>query len=196
MLKAVPVLLLYIVTSITCYSQDYSQIKSQLEDINRTDQQYRIILDSLVRKAGLDWNHPQIQKLVPIAARQDSLNLVAVKTILDKQGWLGMEKIGEKANETLFLVIQHADSATIIHYFPLLVKSYEMGSTSAKYYALMLDRILVERGQKQVYGTQIQMTKANGRFIPFPIEEETTVNSRRKKTGLQPLEKYLKEINQ
>jgi hypothetical protein len=177
-------------------SQDYVSIKKELTDIYELDQKYRIVLDSLVRKAGLQWDHPDIQKIIPVAAKQDSFNLSRVLSILDSCGWIGVKQIGAKANQTLFAVIQHADSSILIKYFPLLAKSYELNETPGKYYALMLDRILVDRGQKQLYGTQMQMEKKDGKFIPYPIEDEAGVNQRRKKVGLEPLEEYLKKMNQ
>ena len=188
-------LLIFSITiSTVCFCQQYDSLKKELSEIYDSDQKYRILLDSLVRK-GYEWQHPEIQKIIPVAARQDSVNLARVQQIIDKHGWLGTDKIGARGNETLFVVIQHADSNIITHYFPLLVKSYETGATPGKHYALMLDRILVERGQKQIFGTQIQMQKVNNRFVPFPVEDEKRLNALRKKVGLQPIEKYLEEIN-
>src|SRR5678815_1482867 len=115
-------------------SQDYTSLKKELTNIYQLDQKYRIILDSLVRKAGLQWNHPEIQKIIPEAAKQDSLNLSRVLSILDSCGWLGIKQIGAKANQALFVVIQHADSSILMKYFPLLVKSYELNETPGKYY--------------------------------------------------------------
>lgn len=176
-------------------SQDYSSLKEELNNIYESDQQYRIVLDSLVRKAGLQWDHPEIQNIIPKAAKQDSLNLSRVLFILDSCGWIGAKQIGDKANQTLFVVIQHANSSILIKYFPLLAKSYELNETPGKYYALMLDRILTDRGQKQLFGTQMQIEKKEGKFIPFPIEDEAGVNQRRKKVGLGPLDDYLEGMN-
>ena len=158
--------------SALAHAQDYASIQQKLEKVHATDQHYRTVLDSLFRKAGLGWNDPQIQKLIPLAQKQDSMNLVEVRYLLDRYGWLGTNKVGKQANEAIFLVIQHADSITIEHYFPLLVQSYELGETPPKFYAMMLDRMLTDRALPQVFGTQIQMKKENGRFVPFPIENE------------------------
>jgi len=177
-------------------SQDYTSLKKKLTDIYQLDQKYRIVLDSLVRKVGLQWDHAEIQKIIPEAAMQDSLNLSRILFILDSCGWIGVKQIGATANQALFVVIQNADNSILIKYFPLLAKSYELNETPGKYYALMLDRILTDRGQKQLFGTQMQMEKKEGKFIPFPIEDEAGVNQRRKKVGLEPLEDYLKQMNQ
>lgn len=163
-------LLFYLFFSVSAFAQDYKSIQQKLEALYETDQRYRIILDSLFTKAKLEWTDPQIQKWIPIAQQQDSINLAETRAILDQHGWLGIDKIGKKANESLFLIIQHADSNVIHQYFPLLVQSYELGQTPAKYYALMLDRLLTDRGQKQVFGTQFK--KENGKFVTFPLLDE------------------------
>lgn len=186
---------LFLLSTGSTFCQNYDSLKLELSKIYESDQHYRIIIDSLVRKANLDWNHPEIQKLIPAAAKQDSINLTKVVSILNQYGWVGQDRVGVDANQALFVVIQHADSSTMMRYFPLLVKSYEMGETPGKYFALMLDRLLVEQGKKQLYGTQIQMEKQNGSYSPFPIEQEATIDIRRKKVGLPPLHEYLKEIN-
>jgi hypothetical protein len=179
--------------TISSYAQDYKAIQQKLETMYETDQRYRIILDSLFTKAKLEWSDPQIQKWIPIAQQQDSMNLADTRAILDQYGWLGVDLIGKKANESLFLIIQHADSSIIQRYFPLLTQSYEIGQTPAKYYALMLDRLLTDLGQKQVFGTQFK--KENGRFVTFPLQDEKGVEQRRKRVGLEPLAKQLKALN-
>jgi len=186
-------LLLCLLFSASAYAQDYTAIKNKLEMMYETDQRYRIILDSLFTKAKLEWTDPQIQKWIPVAQRQDSINLVETRAILDQHGWLGIDQIGKKANESLFLIIQHADSSIIQRYFPLLAQSYELGQTPPRYYALMLDRLLTDLGQKQVFGTQLK--KENGKFVTFPLQDEKGVEQRRKRMGLEPLAKQLKELN-
>jgi hypothetical protein len=188
-----PILLLVVQSPL--YSQDYKKIRDTLESIYSSDQKYRIILDSLVRVEKRKWGDPEIQKWIPIAVETDSINLQTVNKILDLYGWLGKDKIGSKANEALFLVIQHADSTIMIRYFPLLVQSYELRQTPGKFYAMMLDRILVEKGQKQLYGTQLKMPEAGGKMIPYPIENEKEIDIRRRRLGLNTLADYLKHAN-
>lgn len=186
-------LLITLLFSINTFAQDYKAIQQKLETMYETDQRYRIILDSLFTKAKLEWSDPQIQKWIPIAQQQDSINLAETRAILDQHGWLGVDQIGKKANESLFLIIQHADSSVMHKYFPLLIQSYELGQTPAKYYAMMLDRVLTDLGQKQVFGTQFK--KENDRFVTFPLEDAKGVEQRRKRVGLEPLAKQLKALN-
>jgi len=118
----------------------------------------------------------------------DSCNQVQIKSLIAKYGWMGKSLIGNY-NQVLFLVIQHADSATQEKYFPMLQQSVDEGESKADDLALMHDRILMRRGKKQIYGSQVVYDKT-GKQIFYPIEDERNVNKRRSKAGLQPIEEY------
>lgn len=121
----------------------------------------------------------------------DSCNQVYVKGLIDKYGWPGKSFVGAKGNQTVFLVIQHADSATQEKYFPQLQQSVMQKESSVTDMAMMQDRILMRRGEKQIYGSQI-VTDGNGGWKFYPIEDEKNVNIRRAKIGMQPIEEYAK----
>jgi len=54
---------------------------------------------------------------------------------------------------------------------------------------LMKDRMLMDEGKPQIYGSQIK----NGKL--YKLENPETVNERRKEMGLEPIEDYLKYFN-
>ena len=54
----------------------------------------------------------QVDSLGRIMIYKDSINVDKVTKILDENGWVGADKVGVQANQTLFLVIQHADLET------------------------------------------------------------------------------------
>ena len=55
----------------------------------------------------------------------------------------------------------------------------------------MQDRILMNQGKKQIYGSQVVYNK-KGEQVFYPIEDEANVNIRRAKIGMQPIEEYAK----
>lgn len=122
----------------------------------------------------------------------DSCNLVQVKLLLDKYGWMGRSMIGDKANSALFLVIQHADLETQLKYFPLLQKSADIGESKFSNAALMQDRILMRQEKKQIYGSQVVYDNVTGAPKFYPIEDEKNVNVRRARIGMSTLEEYAK----
>lgn len=58
-------------------------------------------------------------------------------------------------------------------------------------YAKELDQFLIEKGQAQLYGTQLYLEK--GQWILYPIRNPGLVDFRREKIGLCSLKHYLKE---
>lgn len=125
----------------------------------------------------------------------DSLNLVRVSAIIDSAGWLGTDVIGQKANQALFLVIQHADAQPEVQaqYLPLMRDAVQEGRGNSWGLALLEDRVRVNHGQPQIYGSQIGWKDGKG-FIQ-PIEDEEHVNERRAAVRLEPLEKYAERFD-
>jgi len=61
-------------------------------------------------------------------------------------------------------------------------------------YALLTDRVLVNKKQKQIYGTQVRTNPKTHKATPFPLKYPKQVNALRKKMGMEPLEVYLKRF--
>jgi len=121
----------------------------------------------------------------------DSCNLVQVEALINKYGWLGKSFVGGRGNNTVFLVIQHADLKTQEKYFPLMQQSVADSESRPCDLALLQDRILMRQGKKQIYGSQVVLNKTGGEEF-YPIEDEKNVNIRRAKAGLEPIEEYAK----
>lgn len=154
---------------------DTTAIKNQLAQIKERDQKTRRGTDSA-----------QFMQYI------DSCNLVQVEALISQYGWPGKSFVGASGNQTIFLVIQHADIAVQEKYFPLFQQSVEAGESNATDLALMQDRILMRQGKKQIYGSQVVMNKETGAPEFYPIEDEKNVNIRRAGIGLMPLEEYAK----
>ncbi len=122
----------------------------------------------------------------------DSCNLVQIETLISKYGWPGKSFVGAKGNNTVWLVIQHADLATQERYLPMMEKSVADNESRSCDLALLQDRILMRQGKKQFYGSQVTFNKITGDQEFWPIEDEANVNSRRTKVGLEPIEEYAK----
>jgi hypothetical protein len=168
------------------------ELSARLDSIYQQDQAGRMKLDSLQKKFG--WESEQVQSLLRPMMIQDSLNLIEIKTIIDTYGWLGPDEVGQQGSQTIFLVIQHADSLTQVTYFPVMQEAVKKGKAKAQHLALLEDRILTNQGKEQVYGSQVRINEA-GQFEFFPISDEPNVNKRRAAVGLPPLEEYAKHFN-
>jgi hypothetical protein len=114
-----------------------------------------------------------------------------VSIIIDKYGWLSKEQTSKKANETLFLVIQHAPLQSQLKYLPVLKKAVDTKKAKAADYAMLVDRTNMYQGKFQIYGSQLNYDN-KGHLHIYPIYQEPNVNKRRKSVGLPPMEEYVK----
>jgi hypothetical protein len=122
-------------------------------------------------------------------AKEDHKNQELVISLLEKCGMPASEEVSEKQLFIIWLVLQHANKKYRKKYFPEIEKAVNNGYLPKEQYALMKDRILMEEGKPQLYGTQI----TNGKL--YKLESPETVNERRKEMGMKPIEEYLKQYN-
>lgn len=166
-----------LLSSFISFSQsviDTVSIRKQLELILERDQKTRTGKDSMAFMRYID-----------------STNLVQIEGLIAKYGWMGRSFVGDLGNSAQFLVIQHSNLETRLKYIPLLEKSVKAGESRPSNLALMQDRILMNQGKKQIYGSQVVYNK-KGEQVFYPIEDEANVNIRRAKIGMQPIEEYAK----
>lgn len=167
------------------------EIRNELNDIRSKDQSIRILLMDAMKKYGReDKRTLDIRKIM---REIDLKNGLRVQQIIDAHGWLGIDDIGEDANETLFLCIQHINELTVqTKYLPLLREAVKQGNAKGWHYAFLTDRILMNQGKPQVYGTQT-ITSNNKVFI-VPLENPDKVDELRKEIGLAPLNNYMQDF--
>ncbi len=160
-----------------------------LDTIHQDDQQYRQQMQEIEKKHG--WNSDEMEALRKIIIEKDAVNLIKVKKILDERGWLGPDVVGNRGNQTLFLVIQHADLATQEQYLPMMREAVQKGNAQASSLALMEDRVALRQGKKQIYGSQIGSDQETGEYYVSPMIDPENVDKRRVAVGLEPIKDYL-----
>ncbi|MFK7932952.1 MAG: DUF6624 domain-containing protein [Saprospiraceae bacterium] len=172
----------------------YNQpLKKQLEAIEVRDQTLRLLLGDVSARFGRDSEH--MDYFTSIMHEKDSINEMEVINIIEKHGWLGKSEVGSKANNALWLVIQHAPLATQEKYIPLLRESVANGESEGSQLALTEDRIRMYKGEKQIYGSQVKRDQETGKFYVCPVIDPYNVNTRRAEVGLQPIEQYVMQWN-
>ncbi len=158
-------------------------LQKELEEIYEEDQ--------TIRKQTM--NGGLTDSLRNAMSFKDSINLIRVKKILDTKGWIGKNRIGDKASRALFLVIQHSDLKTQEYYLPMMREAVSNGYASASSLALLEDRIEISNGRKQIYGSQIKCDKQMNECSLLPLFDADNVDKRRAAVGLPPLAEYLKQ---
>lgn len=175
------------------YNLAFRDVTQQLLTIDELDQHYRIQMDETIGRFGSD--SKESKALFKNMKTADSLNLIQVETIIDRYGWMGVDKIGTQANTTLFMVIQHAELPTQIKYLPMMREAVKEGNAKGSSLALLEDRVALKQGKKQIYGSQISWNmKTNEKFVA-PLEDPDNVDKRRAEVGLPSLQTYLTELD-
>lgn len=160
-----------------------------LDSIYIEDQKYRLQIDGIEKKYG--WESKEMKDHWKIINEKDSINLIKVKSILDKYDWLGADVIGGQGNSTLFLVIQHSDQATQEKYLPMMREAVKNGKAQGSSLALLEDRVALGQGKRQIYGSQIGRDPETQQHFVLPLEDAENVDKRRAEVGLGPLSNYV-----
>lgn len=165
-------------------------LQAELLAIFEEDQKYRKMMDEVDAKYG--WESPEMRDLIKKMIEADSINLIKVKAILDKHGWVGPDKVGGRANQTLFLVIQHADLTAQQKYLPMMREAVRDKRANASSLALLEDRVALREGRRQLYGSQVGRDPDTGEMYVLPLEDPDHVDERRAQVGLPPLADYIR----
>ncbi len=170
----------------------YSSVREQLEAIYDTDQGIRNEWELIEKQYKPESS--EYKEFIKKWVLTDKENLFQVQQILDKDGWLGKEAVGIKANTALFLVIQHAELDAQKKYLPMMKQAVIDKNANGQDLALLEDRIAMREKRKQVYGSQT-FSNNGSEYILWPIEDIDQVDKRRKDVGLtQTLEEYMEFV--
>jgi len=141
-------------------------------------------------KNGGYFSTPAIFPVLAMEEKNKKGNEKSLPKLLDKYGWPSATEVTEYAAAGAALIINHADHALRVKYFPMLEDAFQKGEAQPLRYAKMKDRLFVEEGKMQLYGTQMKFK--NMTRVPYPILDPEHVDQRRAKIGLGPLKPYLK----
>jgi VWFA-related protein len=118
-------------------------------------------------------------------------NTARLCTILKQYGWPTTVLVGHEGVDAAFFVLRNSSAASLkVDLIPAIVTAATRGDISPPDFASFIDRLRLEAGLKQLYGTQA--TISDGLLVLFPIEAETHVDARRKQYELPPLADYLR----
>ncbi|MGJ8683574.1 MAG: DUF6624 domain-containing protein [Nonlabens sp.] len=145
-------------------------------------------LDKLLRKVYVRDQDARADNLK--IAEIDESNLTIIEQVLEKCGMPTKESAGELGHSAIWLVIQHASAEKRKQYFPMLLEAAENGLLEPQDVALMQDRMLMDDGKPQLYGSQVMMND-DGTYELYELQEPERVDARRKKMGMGELNDYL-----
>lgn len=123
--------------------------------------------------------------LIPKVARLGHENFVEVCSILRQRGWLSRGLVGVDGFDAFIYVISNAgDMAGLRQLVPVLSEAFDKGEIGGNIVASIVDRIRVEGGVPQIFGTQAVIR--NGVAYIYPLINDEKVDQYRKNYDLPP----------
>lgn len=123
----------------------------------------------------------------------DVRNRIRLNEIIEEFGFPNRKMFGKDAMNGIFYIIQHADRDKEWQRSQLanIEKSVKAGDLDGQSYAYLYDRIKINAGEKQLYGTQFSKVDASKNIaILAEIENIEMLADRRRKFGMMPIEMY------
>jgi len=127
----------------------------------------------------------------------DSLNYFLLKGIIDKYGFPNYDIVGQEGSNNFWLLVQHQDRNPTFQDSVLVKMKIQVDANKAsiRNYAYLVDRVKVNTGQKQVYGTQMKLNSEQSSYIPKSVIDPDKLNERRASVGLSTIESYIEMMN-
>ena len=186
-MKSRILLALLLNVSCCCMAQESLSVDSMLCAIRDKDQSIRQKIMPMLASGNQD----SIMAVVVQMNMIDKENQTFVFGLLDNQGW--HDGLSDKANSAIFLVIDHAEFAAQEKYYPVVKEKAEQGIIGKEDAATLQDRILMKKGEMQVYGTQTTRVVINGENINYlwPVKNPDQLDKLRKEVNLPPIAEYI-----
>ncbi|ANM32317.1 hypothetical protein ABI59_16950 [Acidobacteria bacterium Mor1] len=125
----------------------------------------------------------------------DQANTARIRRIVEEHGWPTVAMVGSDGARAAWLLVQHADHELEFqqHSLELMASHAENDQADRIDVAYLTDRVRVNEGRPQLYGTQFYW--ADDKRVPQPIEDPDNVDERRKGLGMRTLRSYSKFVN-
>ena len=126
----------------------------------------------------------------PVSAMDDRL-LAELLPLIPEEGWFTKSKYGARASEAAFLIIQHSNIEQWRRFVPILEPLALAGEVDGEDYGLMYDRLAVNEGRPQRYGSQATCEDGKWGIDWDNLEDPSNADQRRRDLGFSlTLEEY------
>ena len=129
-------------------------------------------------------SEPDMEQWERLVEPVDRANTARLREIVAEHGWPGHRLVGEEAAHAAWLLAQHAPPEFQEQCLPLLEDAVAQGDASPADLAYLRDRVLLHRGEPQIYGTQYLIK--DGVPTLWTVQDPEGLDERRAALGLEP----------
>lgn len=128
----------------------------------------------------------------------DQQHSMELKGLVNTFGFPDASKVGMDATHAFWVLAMHQDADTVFQNEVLdwMRKALKRNDVLSRDLAYLEDRVAVNAGRCQIYGTQVDYDEKKRKYISFPVCDMKKVNRLRKKMKLMPLAEQLRRENE
>ena len=164
------------------------ELRAELLRLAAADQQARLV-------GGCGDEEADSEEAAANVEAVDQVNTARLQELIEQHGWPTVAMVGSDGARAAWLLVQHADHALEFQQrcLELMIAHVESEQADRIDVAYLTDRVRVNEGRPQLYGTQFYWSE--GKRVPQPIEDPDSVDERRKGLGMRTLRSYSKFVN-
>jgi hypothetical protein len=174
--------------------RDKEWVKRRLEHLYNVDQLAR---GAYVKPRPSAWSADEQKdynrKLANRIMALDRANTAELRELLKIYRWFPISEFGEPVEKCAWVLVQHADRDVGFQQEVLEILSslFPKGETSSNSFTNLWDRVAMNTGKPQRYGTQGKC-HGPGNWVPYEIEDPANVDQRRASVGLSTMAEYVR----
>jgi len=177
--------------------KDIADIQRSITQLWRNDQAARGAYVSLQTEDRTGSEYWARQLAAAHSKTVDETSKRYIESLLDRHDWIDRKRFGSEVSDQAWILVQHADDhpefqALVLQRMESHLKSK---GVSKENYAYLWDRVAVNTGRKQRYGTQPDWNCVDGKMALKPLEDPENVDRLRSRMGLNSVAKAMKRMN-
>ena len=160
--------------------------------------------DQSVAKRHIDFmnqnvksDSPEMKNLMDEWKNVGDADKILLKTLFKENGFLGFNEVGEQSSHNFLQMVQRMDADPTFQQEVLVVmrKQIEKINASPIEFAYLTDRVNLNQGKPQVYGTQLKINEEGTSYEPKTVIDPKNLNKRRAEIGLGTIEEAVSTMN-
>lgn len=168
-------------------------LKNELAEMVKTDQIAAFIRQGKYKEYTQEqWDHFKDSVYTTHQKR--------IAVIFRQYGFPGIDMVGKDGSNHFWLLVQHSDKFPEfqVKVLKAMKKEVKKQNANPNNYAYLYDRVQVNAGKKQLFGTQVTyQANTTGRAFPkIGLIDSANVDKIRKEYTLSPLKEYLNQMTE
>ena len=184
------------------------QIQAQTEPVKLPAVAKQIDLmiehDQSVAKRHIDFmnqnvksDSPEMKNLMDEWKSVGDADKIQLKTLFKENGFLGYSEVGEQSSHNFLQMVQRFDDDATFQQEVLVEMKKNIDKINANpiEFAYLTDRVNLNQGKPQVYGTQLKINEKGTSYEPKTVIDPPNLNKRRAEVGLGTIEEAVLIMN-